>query len=59
MNRLWQRAASLVAFRASSAKYPAQTWAELGEQLRQLRDIRRDPPRLIFAEQLGGSFGTY
>jgi hypothetical protein len=23
------------------------------QQLRQLRDIRRDPPRLIFAEQLG------
>ena len=26
----------------------------LGKQLRQLRDIDRNPPRLIFAQQFGG-----
>jgi hypothetical protein len=28
--------------------------ANLKLQLRQLGDIRRDPPRLVFGEQLGG-----
>jgi hypothetical protein len=31
------------------------TGAILSHQLRQLRDIHRDPPGLVFGEQLGGA----
>jgi hypothetical protein len=27
-------------------------WSRLAQQLRQFRDVSRDPPRLIFAQQL-------
>ena len=44
---------SLVSFSADTDTEHRWLLLRFRQQPRQLRDIRRDPPRLVFAEQLG------